>query len=327
MFRTRVYRDGVLEAEDFDMVQVSDWLLEPDTVVWVDLVDPGQEDFECLSDELGLHKLAVEDAMHESQRAKVDRYADHLFITTYAVRYDADSCDLHDLEIDAFVAPRYLVTVRRTDHFDIQTVVRRWDDSADLAKQGVGFLLWGLLDVIVDGHFEAITQLDDAIEDLEQLLFEEDRSAREVQRRSFDLRKALVDFRRVSLPMREVINTLLRRDLGAVTVMGEAMAPYYQDVYDHVLRVTEWTDSLRDLVTTVLETNLTIQGNRLNEIMKRLTGWAAIIAVPTLVTGFYGMNVRLFPAAGSTTGFWFALSLMIGLSVALYVLFQKKDWI
>jgi len=142
----------------------------------------------------------------------------------------------------------------------------------------------------VDGHFATVQQLDEALEGLEDLLFDERPHGAEVQRRSFELRKSLVVLRRLVLPMREVVNSLLRRDPGLV---DEAMGPYFQDVYDHVLRATEWTESLRDLVSTVLETNLTIQGNRQNAIMKKVTSWAAIIAVPTAVTGFYGMNVPL----------------------------------
>jgi magnesium transporter len=146
---------------------------------------------------------------------------------------------------------------------------------------------------------------------------------RVVQRRSFELRKSLVLLRRVVLPMREVVNTLIRRDLQ---VVSDALHPYYQDVYDHVLRVTEWTESLRDLVTTILETNLTIQSNRLNTITKKVTGWAAIIAVPTLITGFYGMNVP-YPGFSNEWGFASSLVLMIGIAAALYVIFRRKDWI
>src|SRR5262249_53626205 len=147
---------------------------------------------------------------------------------------------------------------------------------------------------IVDQHFSSVQSLDTEIETLEDLLFDERPRDSIVHRRSFELRKSLVLLRRVILPMREVVNTIMRRDLHFV---DPEMAPYYQDVYDHVLRATEWTESLRDLVTTILETNLTIQGNRLNAIMKKLTGWAAIIAVPTAVTGFYGQNVP-YPGYG-----------------------------
>jgi magnesium transporter len=201
--------------------------------------------------------------------------------------------------------------------------VARWDNSADLAAHGVGFLLWGLLDVVVDGHFATVQQLDEAIEGLEDLLFDERPHGAEVQRRSFELRKSLVVLRRLVLPMREVVNSLLRRDLGLV---DEAMGPYFQDVYDHVLRATEWTESLRDLVSTILETNLTIQGNRLNTITKKVTSWAAIIAVPTAVTGFYGMNVP-YPGFGQPSGVAASTLLIVILSGGLYLLFKRLDWL
>jgi magnesium transporter len=149
-------------------------------------------------------------------------------------------------------------------------------------------MLCGLLDVIVDGHFAAVQSLDTGIEELEDLLFDETSHSADVQRRSFELRKSLVLLRRVVLPMREVVNSLMRRDLH---VLDETTMPHYQDVYDHVLRATEWTESLRDLVTTIRETNLTIQGNRMNLVMKKVTSWAAIIAVPTAITWFYGQNI------------------------------------
>jgi magnesium transporter len=129
--------------------------------------------------------------------------------------------------------------------------------------------------------------------------------------------------RRVVLPMREVVNSLLRRDLH---VLDDAMAPYYHDVYDHVLRATEWTESLRDLVTTILETNLTIQGNRMNLVMKKVTSWAAIIAVPTAITGFYGQNLP-YPGFGTHWGVWFSSAVIVVGSVLLYWLFRRSDWL
>jgi magnesium transporter len=187
----------------------------------------------------------------------------------------------------------------------------------------VGFLLWGLLDHVVDGHFEVVQALDEEIDELEGLLFDDRPRDREVQRRSFQLRKSLVELRRLVLPMREVLNALGHRELRMV---DETMDPYYRDVYDHVIRVSEWTESLRDLVSTVLETNLTIQGNRLNEIMKKLTGWAAVIAVPTAVTGFYGMNVT-YPQDGTRAGFVTATLILLATTVGLYVLLKKRGWL
>ena len=323
MRHTRLYRDGMLDAKDFPAAQISDYLQEPGTVVWLDLCEPDRTDLEVVSQEFGLHPLAVEDAVQQHERPKLDRYQDHAFLTAYAVDLDAASGKLITSELAAFATPRALITVRKDPGFDIDGVVARWDGSSDLAAHGVGFLLWGLLDFVVDGHFASVQQLDEAMEGLEDLLFDERSHGAEVQRRSFELRKSLVLLRRVVLPMREVVNTLLRRDLGLV---DEAMGPYFQDVYDHVLRATEWTESLRDLVSTILETNLTIQGNRLNSIMKKVTSWAAIIAVPTAVTGFYGMNVP-YPGFAQRSGFVTSVLLVVVLSGGLYLLFRRLDWL
>ncbi|MFD2420967.1 magnesium/cobalt transporter CorA [Amycolatopsis pigmentata] len=323
MARTRLYRNGVLEKENFPPADVSDFLPDPTATVWLDMCFPTEEDLATISEELGLHKLAVEDAVHEHQRPKVDRYDTHWFLTAYGVRLDPDTGTLAKSEVAAFITERALVTVRKDEHFDIDAVVERWDSAAELAKGGVGFLLHGLLDYIVDGHFEAVQALDEEIETLEDLVFAENVDHRELQRRSLRLRKSLVTLRRVVLPMREVVNSLMRRDHQITT---DELVPYFQDVYDHVLRASEWTESLRDMITTLRETQLNLQGNRLNMIMKKVTSWAAIIAVPTAVTGFYGQNVP-YPGFNQSWGFWLSVIIMIILSAGLYVLFRRRDWL
>jgi magnesium transporter len=321
--RTRLYRNGTLEREGFPVDQISDYLNEEDVVIWLDLRDPDRADLAVLSEEFGLHPLAIEDAVHERERPKLDRYRTHLFLTAYGARLDRATGELMTSELAAFVTERALITVRKDDGLDIGAVVERWDASPDLAKYGVGYLLHGLVDYIVDGYFETVQTLDEEIEDLEDQLFSTVPQDQEVQRRSFELRKSLVLLRRVVLPMREVVNALMRRDLH---VVGDQLQPYYQDVYDHVLRATEWTESLRDLVTTILETNLTIQGNRMNIISKKVTSWAAIIAVPTLITGFYGMNVP-YPDFGKLAGFVTSMGIMLAAGIILYVVFKRKDWL
>ena len=323
MARTRCYRDGVLVDENFPLVDVSEHMENAGAVVWVDLCSPDLSDLRVLAEELGLHRLAVEDAVHPHQRPKLDRYSDHAFLSTYAAYLDPASAELTTSEVAAFITPSALVTVRKDDRFDIEAVVKRWDSERDLSRYGVAFLLHGLLDYVVDGHFETVQLLDDQIEDLEDSLFYPTANQEDLQRRSFELRKTLVLLRRVVLPMRELVNTLLRRDLHLV---DEAMGPYFQDVYDHVLRATEWTESLRDLVTSILETNLTIQGNRLNIITKKVTSWAAIIAVPTAITGFYGQNVP-YPGFGAQGGFYTSSAIIVALSSVLYVTFKRKDWL
>jgi magnesium transporter len=324
MIQTRLYRNGSCVERDFDPARISDFLEEPDAVVWMDVYMPSDQEFAVIAEEFGLNPLAVEDALHERQRPKLDHYDDHVFLSLYDVKLDHDSGELRTGELAIFAAPRYLITVRKSANLSIDPVVQRWDDNADLGKHGVGFLLWGLVDVVVDSHFDTVQSLDAEIEELEDLLFDDRPRGPEVQRRSFELRKSLVLLRRVVLPTREVLNALMRRE---AVFVDEVLMPYYQDVYDHVLRATDWTDSLRDLVSTILETNLTIQGNRMNEIMKKVTSWAAIAAVPTVITGYYGMNVRIFPGAGSLLGGVVALILMTVLVGVLYVAFRNRDWL
>ncbi len=321
--RTRLYRRGQLELEGFPVAEISEHLGNDSAVVWLDLRDPDREDLAVLSEEFGLHPLAVEDAVHEHERPKLDRYRSHLFVTAYAVHLDAATGELATSELAAFITERALITVRKDDGLDIGAVLGYWDASPDLAGSGVGYLLYGLLDNIVDGHFAAVQGLDETIEELEDLLFSDQPQDLDVQRRSFELRKSLVLLRRIVLPMREVVNSLMRRDLQ---IVSDSLQPYYQDVYDHVLRATEWTESLRDLVTTILETNLTIQSNRMNVITKKVTSWAAIVAVPTFITGFYGMNVP-YPGFGQHWGLITSSAIMIVTAVVLYVVFKVKDWL
>jgi magnesium transporter len=321
--RTRLYRDGRLELEGFPVSEISDHLTDEAVTIWLDLRDPDHDDLSVLSEEFGLHPLAVEEAVEEHQRPKLDRYQSHLFMNVYGARLDAESGELATSELAAFITARALITVRKDDGLDIGAVVERWDASPDLAGSGVGGLLYGLLDYVVDGHFEAVQSLDDAVEALEDQLFADVPQDMQVQRRSFELRKSLVLLRRIVIPMREVVNALMRRDLHVVT---EDLMPYYQDVYDNVLRAAEWTESLRDLVNSILETNLTIQGNRLNVITKKVTSWAAIIAVPTFITGYYGMNVP-YPGFSKQAGFAAAIAIMVIAALVLYVVFRRKGWL
>ncbi|MDQ3402872.1 MAG: magnesium transporter CorA family protein [Actinomycetota bacterium] len=323
MARTRLYRNGVVEAEDFPVSAISDHLADAAAVVWLDMCAPTAEELAVISEELSLHSLAVEDAIHERQRPKVDRYDTHGFLSAYAVRLDADSGELHTAEVAAFITERALVTIRKTDAFDIDAVVDRWDNTLDLAKSGVGYLVHGLLDHIVDSHFEAVQALDDEIEALEDMVFDDRVDHPTTQRRSLRVRRSLVTLRRVVLPMREVVNALMRRDHR---IVDDDLMPYYQDVYDHVLRASEWTESLRELIATIRETQLNIQGNRLNGIMKKVTSWAAIIAVPTAITGFYGQNVP-YPGSEQPWGFWVSTTAVVLLSGGLYTVFKRRDWL
>jgi magnesium transporter len=322
--RTRLYRGGVLEAEGFPVADVSDHLEQPDTIVWVDLLDPDKDELDELAGELGLHELAVEDALEPHQRPKLDHYATHEFLSCHAVRVGADGRGLDETEIDAFINERWLITVHDHDSFfDTGAVLARWDQSPDLAASGVSFLLYGLLDIVVDGYFDAVQAFDEFYDEVSEGIFDERPLDPSQQRGWFEMRRALVRFHRLVVPMREALSALMRREHATVS---EDLYPYYQDVYDHILRVSESTDSLRDLVSTIVETNLSLRDFHQNEIVKKVSGWAAIIAVPALVTGYYGMNVP-YPGSQQTWGTIASAVVLIVTSGGLYILFRRRDWL
>jgi magnesium transporter len=323
--RGRVWRAGKPQ-DDFDFPSISDYLAEEDTLVWCDIYDPDHAILKDLAEELSLNTWAVEDTIAESERTKAVVYRSHTFLTVYGVTTKEPAnetesmLDIH--RISGFVLPRGLITVRLSPHFDIEAVSQRFDELGG-QEHGVGSLVHGLLDVVVDGHFEAVQQLDDGIESIEDDLFENNpRSG--LQRKTFRLRKDLVELRRVVLPMREVVNSIQHRRLDAKT--APELDPLYSDLYDHVLRVSEWTESLRDMVTTVFETNLSLQDARLNTVMKKLTGWAAIIAVPTAITGFYGQNVK-YPGIDTFWGFLASTSTIVLIVLSLYWIFRRRNWL
>ena len=322
--RSRAYRSGRLVAEDFPLAEVSDWIEYDDAAVWFDLESPTAQELEQLREELGLHSLAIEDATHLSERPKCDRYENHLVLTAYQVRPAADGKgDLDAAMTLAFITHRAVITVHEPGTLEVQELIRRWDESPDLLKHGLPYLVYGLLDYIVDGYFNALQTLDDTIENLSDLIFEtaNGRESASVLRETFELRRGLLTARHVITPMREVVNAIMRWNH-----LPAELAPYYQDVYDHVLRTADWADNLRDLLATVRETQLTIQGNRMNLIMKKVTSWAAIVAVPTAITGWYGQNVP-YPGFGSHSGLWTSIALILGISGLLYFEFKRRDWL
>jgi magnesium transporter len=312
----------VLEAVDVPDHEISDHLADGATV-WVDFCAPTPDELRVVADELGLHHLAVEDAVGPHQRPKLDHYDTHLFMAMRAVRVDAEAGRLLETEVDAFIGDRFLVTVRKGDDFALEPVLQRCDRTHDLAKHGVGFLLYSLLDVVVDGYFDAIEAFDAYYEGVSGALFSDQPLEPTRQRHWFRMRQAVVRFHRIVVPTREAISSIMRREQRVVT---EPLYPYFQDVYDHVLRATESVDALRELVSTIVETNLSLRDYRQNQVMKKVTSWAAIIAVPTLITGYYGMNLP-YPGAGESWGVLFSGGLMLGLSGLLWVVFRARDWL
>ena len=324
--RTRLYRDGKVVAEGFPAEEISERLAStPDAVVWLDLHDPDESDLGIVVQEFGLHPLAVEDALQDEQRPKLDRYRTHLFANMYAVTFDAAAADLTVSEISAFVTPQALITVRKSE-FDVDALQARWDSNPELASAGAGFLVHGLLDAVVDGQYDATEEVDDCLDTLEDQVFATTRDpSMDIRRRAFELRRAVLHLRRVVAPMREVIERILR-NAGEHHLVHDFMIPYYEDVHDHVLRAAETTENARDRIASILESEQNIQGQQLNEVTKKLAAWAAIIAVPTAVTGYYGQNVP-YPGFEQHSGWILSTTVIVVLSGGLWFLLRKRGWL
>lgn len=323
----RVWRGGKLVAETVRKDEIVASLKDPESLVWLDVVDALPADLEPLIEALCLPATEVEDAFAAHERPKVSRHGDHLFFTAYSATLVGKLSDLVEgrlqtHRISGFVLPSALVTIRHSD-FDMAPVLHAWDENPDLLHSGgARALVHGLMDTLVDGHFTTIQTLDDDIEDLEDILFEEGRTGPEFLRQVYALRKDLVALRRVVLPMREVVNGLLRHGGRTNTELDS----WYDDLYDHILRAAEWTESLRDMVTSIFETNLSLQDARLNTIMRQLAAWAAIIAVPTAITGWFGQNVP-YPGFSKPLGLWLSVGLIVLISGGLWKVFRKQGWL
>ena len=327
--RSLQWHEGVQVAKNFPLEDLDEHLVTQGDLVWLDVRDPDASTMATLAEELSLDPLSVEDALSARERPKATIYPKHVFVTVTAATLveddDPGETQLRASQISAFVLPRGLVTVRRDDSFDMDAVVAHWNDNRHLLKHGISALLYGLLDQVVDGHFEAVTRLDDDLEELEDQLFETSSLNHDMQRNTFRFRKDLVKLRRIVLPMREVVNTVRRLSDG-INARSNEMERYYEDLYDHVLRVSEWTESLRDMISSIFETNLSLQDARLNTVMKKLAGWGAVIAVPTAVTGWFGQNIP-YPGFASWLGLVQAAAIIFLGTVGLYLYLRRKDWI
>ncbi len=323
----RTWRDGVLEHNDIGLAELSELLADPQLLTWLDLVNPEPEVLAGLAEGLSLDRHAVEDAVAPDERPKATRHAGHVFLTCYATELVVDEqrgLRLVTSRLSAFVLPNGLITVR-SGPFDFDEVIQRWTDDS-LLQHGVGALVHGMLDTVVDGHFAAIQTLDDEVEGLEDLLFGDVVPPRAFQQRVFGVRKVLTQLRRKVLPMREVVSAMMRFRTSGTLPIAHELDGDFDDLYDHVIRAADWSESLREVVGNAFETSLSLQDARLNDIMKKLAAWAAIIAVPTAVTGWFGQNLP-YPGYNTGPGVAVSVTLIVLGAAGLYLLFREVDWL
>jgi len=319
---SRIYRDGSLQREvPFDAEHV-EACRRDGSRIWIDVVDPTDDELRQLQQTLALHELSVEDSARWGQRPKVEFYEQYVFIVLHGVSLGRDD-ELFDSEIHVFAGEAfYLLTIRREPVYDLDKTKERASREHQLSGEGIGFHLYVLLDEIIDGYLDVVERLEDLADDVEEEVFEEE-VAEGLQERIFVLKRRTVRFRRAVSPMREVIDLLHERE----DVVTRNLAPYYRDVLDHVLRALELIDNIRELLTTALEARIAQTSNRLNIVMKKLSAWAGIILVPTLVAGIYGMNFTHMPELSWRYGYPIALGTMLLSSGVLYVMFKRRDWL
>jgi magnesium transporter len=329
----RLHRDGRLQQAAFDPAKVSDVLADPesDVRIWLDVEDPGDEEFELLGREFGLHELSLEDMRNRDQRPKVEVFPGYSFVVIRPLRFDEQG-ELLEQELHVIMGERFLVTLRYAPVFDLADVLTRWDRESSVSDEGPGFLLYVLLDEVVDGYLSIVDDFEDEADTLEDLVFETPTpdSQRAMQQRLIRLKHNVVRFRRQVTPLRRVVDFFQEQP----SVVTGPLAPYYRDVADHVVRAVELVDNVRDLLTSLLDIRVAQQANRLaeqanqmNAIMKNLTSWAAIILVPTLIAGIYGMNFRHMPELIWSFGYPFAIGTMVLSALILYLVFKKKEWL
>ena len=291
----------------------------PGTLLWVSVSSPDEALISDLQREFGLHPLAVEDMRKRRQRPKLDHYQGAYMLVVYEAVTDAPS---GLSEVHLFVGNGWLLSSQWGPTPMIDAVRHRFASGHDTTPASVGELLYTLLDAAVDSYFPELDRLSDRIDTLEDRILA-GAADPEGLAEMLSLKRRLLDLRRVLTPTRDVANALLRRDID---IVDAGSTPYYQDLYDHIVRVLDQLDLYRDLLATVLEARLTVASNNLNAIMKRLTAFTVVLMVPTLIAGIYGMNFDRMPELDWALGYPFALALMVVAAGAAISWFRRRGW-
>ena len=329
MIRAWLYRDDVEGHEEVATDRLIEAIEPEKTLLWVDCVNSTAAELDSLTTQFQISHITAEDLHQGGQRTKLEHYRDHFHVAVHDCILVGDR--LVTREIDMVFGDGWVLSVRQPSDdpenpspFELDPVIRRFEvERTNEAADDEGFLLWAFLDVIVDRYFDIADRFDDRLDEVEEIVFSAT-TGDDIPREVFDLRRVMVNFRRVVAPLREVLAALLRREAPCI---GDEAIAHLQDVYDHVLRATDWIETQRDLLTGLLEADLAVVSNRMNKVMKRMTSWGAILLGSTLIAGIYGMNFRTLPELDWVFGYPFALGLMLTLTITLYVWFKRRDWL
>ena len=317
MVATLLVRNGTV-TEERPAAELSELRDRP---CWLDLIAPSEQDLALVAEELTLHPLAVEDALQTHERPKIESYEGHYFIVFYALEEPApDVVEKHQVSI--FVLQNAIVTVHQKEFSARQAVEKRFKEGRLVTT---GLLLHALLDTMVDQYFQIVDGFGDRVELLESFIIDESAGSYQASLRElFLLKRDLVQIRRIVAPEREVLSTLARGDIQELREPGRRA--YFQDVYDHIVRVTDEIDTFRDLTSNVIDAHLAAASNRLNEVVKVLTSAATVLLVLSVITSFFGMNFEALPF-GSDALFWSAMASMVILGSGTVLYFRRKGYL
>ena len=316
------YADGK-RLGDVAIPDISEALKQPGVFVWVGLHDPSSELLLEIQKEFELHDLAVEDAQLAHQRPKLEQYGDSIFVVLRPAILSSDEQRVELGETHLFVGPRYIVSVRHGATPSYAAVRARCESTPALLVKGPGFVLYAIMDFVVDQYFPVMDALGDQLERLEDEIFSQTFDRTTVHR-IYELKRNMLEVKRAVSPLVDVCNRLMRFDQPLIP---EDTRPYFRDVYDHAIRINEHVDTLRELLTGALEAHLSLTAVAQNDAMKKLAGWAAIIGVPTMVAGIYGMNFKHMPELEWTWGYPAVMAFMLGSCGFLYYKFKRSGWL
>jgi magnesium transporter len=314
------HRDG-RRIGDITLDAISDVLEQPDTFVWVGLHEPDEALLEKLQEEFDLHDLAIEDAHHAHQRTKIEAYGDSLFIVVQTAQLVAGKLAFGETHI--FLGPRYLVTVRHGASLSYAPARRTCEHSPDLLALGPSYGLYGVLDFIVDNLMPIVRDFREELQELEQDIFAEAFN-RDTVKRLYDMQRDLMTLRLAVAPLQDVISQLVRLHPNLIP---EDLRAYFRDVYDHVFRVNESVSAMREMLGATININLSLVTFGQNEVMKKLAGWAAMLAAPTLITSWYGMNFHHMPELDKPWAYPTMIVLVITVVAGIFTWLRKSRWL
>jgi magnesium transporter len=309
------------KLRDITLDEISDVLEQPDTFVWIGTVEPDAALLEKLREEFGLHALAIEDAQHAHQRPKIEAYGDSLFIVVRTAQLQDGNIEFGETHL--FLGARYLVSVRHGTSLSYLPARRNCETKPELLALGPSYGLYAVLDFIVDNYLPIVEDFKQELQALEQNIFAETYK-RDTIRRLYDMQRELLTLKLAVAPLQDILNQLMQLHPGLIK---DGVRIYFRDVYDHVFRVNEAINAMREMLGAALTVNLSLVNVRQNEVVKRLAGWAALLAVPTLLASWYGMNFRDMPELNTPWAYPALGMIAVAICIGLYIVLKRAKWL